>query len=229
MRWENTMSKRGSGLFGIAVAALVMAASGGASAATATFNFEGLTATGNTGGYTSITVSDNGLGATFTRGGAQFDLRDISSFGAPTGFGAATLSPFFNTTTGAFLLSFSLAVTSLTFQAGDFFGDADILTATAFENADGTGAEVDSVSLNYPSTFGLSAGNILNPVLSGTFRSVVFIGGSTGFPHSLYYDNFVAEFTPVVAVPAPGGALLFAFGLLGLGVLTRRQALARRA
>jgi hypothetical protein len=201
-----------------------------ASAATATYNFEGVTATGNTGGYTSLSLSDSGLTAIFSRGGTvRFDIRDISSFaGTPAAFGAATLSPFFDPQAAPFLLSFSQAVTGLTFQAGDFFADSDVLNVVAYENADGTGAVVDSVSINYPSSFGFP-GDILNPVLSGTFRSVVFIGGSTDFPNSMYFDNFVVTFTPGTAVPAPGALLLMGVGLLGLGLVRRGSAAPARA
>lgn len=216
-----------AGVFAVAMTATVPAA---ASAATATYNFEGTTATGNAGGYTSLTLTDNGLTATFSRGGTvRFDIRDISSFsGAPAGFGAATLSPFFDTQAVPFLLSFSQDVTGLTFQSGDFGADSDVLNAIAYENADGTGAVVDSVSLNYPSSSGFP-GAILNPALTGTFRSVVFIGGSTGFPNSMYYDNFVVTFTPGTAVPGPGALLLVGVGLLGLGLARRGSAARARA
>lgn len=212
-------------LRGLVVAAVLasgsLAASSAAQAAAATFNFESSTITGQTGAYTSLTVTDNGLTATFTRPGSSFDIRDISG-GGPVSFGTHTLSPFVDTGNTTFVVTFSQPITALTFAAGDFFADSDTISATAYSGANATGSAIGTTGTSYPSTLGFP-NDIASLSLSGSpFLSVAFIGGSTSFPNSIYFDNFVATFT-ATSVPEPASIMLLGAGLLGMCFAKRRR------
>ncbi|MBL9202055.1 MAG: hypothetical protein JNL39_16205 [Opitutaceae bacterium] len=186
------------------------------SASAATFNFEG---TSVVSGITSLVQSDSGLTATFTRvGGLAFEIR--SDFPA---FGTRTLSPFNNTSAGAFIVDFSALISSFSVDMGDFaVSDVDTLTLTAYAGAGGTGAVLGTTSLTLPNS---PAGfhSLTLALSSASIASVVMNGGSTAFPNSVAYDNIVATVGPVGAPDAGSTAVLLFAALAGLGVLRRRM------
>lgn len=174
----------------------------------ASFNFESTTA-GLQG--PSLVMTDSGLTVTITRiGGADVEIRDLSFDGrTPGAFGARTLSPFNNTGAGAFLLTFSGAISAISVDVGDFApSDADSFTLTAGTGMD-SGSQSGSTGFPTYSTLSVTGVNTFTAVLSG---------GSAGFPQSVFWDNL-----NVTAVPEPSTYALMALGLAGVGAVARRR------
>jgi hypothetical protein len=82
----------------------------------------------------SITDNQDGLTATFSRPGANFDIVELSD--GPPSFGQRTLSPFNNPVSNtSFLVNFSSELSSVSLEAGNFEGgllDADVITLSIF-------------------------------------------------------------------------------------------------
>ncbi|HYF09111.1 MAG TPA: PEP-CTERM sorting domain-containing protein, partial [Acetobacteraceae bacterium] len=106
------------------------------------------------------------------------------------------------------------------FESGDFGGDDDIITATAYSGLGGTGSVVATSTILYPVTLSFPTDRVLFSLSGGPFQSVVLLGGSAIGPHSVYYDFFTATFE----VPEPGTLGLVLAGLLGLVLIRRRFA-----
>lgn len=189
----------------VALAACLLLAAG---AQAATFDFES-SATGLQG--PSLVLTDSGLTVSITRiGGADVEIRNISGFsGSPAAFGKRSLSPFNSTSGGAFLLTFSSAISAISVDVGDFApSDADEFTLTAGLGSD-TSSQSGSTGFPTYSTLSVSGVSSFTAILSG---------GSAAFPQSVFWDNI-----KVTAVPEPGTYALMALGLAGVGVLTRRR------
>jgi hypothetical protein len=190
------------------------------------FDFEGLSATNDTGSYTSLTQTSGGLTATFTRPGSTFDIDNLTTTGqAPSSFGSSTLSPFSDPSSNTpFVINFSQGLTGLSFQAGDFYsatppGDLDTITLKVFAGLNGQGTVVGTAT-PYDYGTGSLPGNIasLSVNASTPFLSAVVIGGSSRFPNSVFYDNFSATLAPV---PLPASLPMLSVAILGLGLWSR--------
>jgi hypothetical protein len=195
---------------------------GALSAGPITFDFESL----NLGDYTTLSSTVGGVTMTVTReSGLTFSLADTSAFSpaGPAAFGARTLSPFDDTSDRAFIFTFSSVISSFSIQLGDYGGDFDTWSVTAFNGAGGTGTNLGNTS----GTWGngdFSLGDLPQTATlnrAGTL-SVLVIGGSTDFPNSLYYDNVIVD--TASNVPEPGTLLMIPSGLAALAFLRRRTA-----
>lgn len=183
-----------------------------------TFDLEDQVATSgfsNPGAYTSLVLNNSGLTMTITReSGARFDVVDATVANWPPSFQTRALDPFFDTSASAFVANFSQTLSGFSLEFGDFDGDGDLLTLNAFSGLNGTGALLGTVSIFWNDDFGAGDPAAVAALtgLSG-IQSVTFIGGSSGFPNSLYYDNFIATLD-AQGMPEGGNGLM----LLGLGL-----------
>ena len=163
------------------------------------------------------------------QGGSRFDIVDATSATFPSSFATRALDPFFDTSASAFVANFSASLSGFSLEFGDFDGDRDRLTLSAYSGLNGTGTLLGTVTVNWNGDFGAGDPAAIASLsgLSG-IQSVVFIGGSSRFfPNSVYYDNFTAtlEFN---GVPEGGSSLLFlGCGLAGI-VFTGRIIFRRR-
>lgn len=178
-------------------------------------------------GLTTLTLSGGGLTATLTRPGDTFGIFNLATAAIPgdPSFGQRSLDPFANDgdlRNTPFVLNFSQAITGLSIDMGDFGADNDVLTIQLFSGANGTGTLLGSSSLPLVGC-DCNVFSFLTPSATSTpALSAVFIGGSTGFPNSVYYDNIKVTFG-TTTTPEPGTLALFASGLVGLGFLRRRK------
>lgn len=197
--------------------ATCLVASASLTATAATFNFEG-TVVGS--GLTTLSQTDSGLTATFTRvGGLAFEIRDIGS--SVPSFGSRTLAAFNDTSAGAFIVDFSTLISGISVSMGDFApSDADTLTLTAFTGVGGTGSVLGTVTLNLLELGGGFDFLTLN-VGAPLIQSITMNGGSVAFPNSVFYDNLVA--TTATATRDAGSAAGLLLAALAATALLRRQ------
>ena len=215
----------------IAAAMCASVFSGPAIAATALFDFEGLTSTSigssHPGALTSLVLTSSGLTATINRPSSTFDVVDTTTFrdAFPSSFGTRSLDPFSAETSNTpFIIDFSTSVNSVSFDAGDFGDDSDIVTLALYSGFGATGAIVGSASFSYEASAFPTIATLQATGIS-TALSARIQGGSTDFPNSLYYDNLSVEFTPEGAVPEPAtwAMMIGGVGMVG-GMMRRRRA-----
>ena len=138
----------------------------------------------------SLTLSTRTLDATITHGRVGIDLANPGS-GARGFFGNVSISPFRTNDRVPYIVNFSNYVNSFIIRGGDYGADTDNLTMQAFSGPNATGTQLTNVRVVLTPTtpnsrdfshreFGVRAGFI---------KSVRFIGGSTSFPNSVFYDN----------------------------------------
>lgn len=202
--------------FAIAIAGLGIV---GGAHAFSLYTFESLSPTSG-GSYTTLSQTDAGLTMTLTRsGGLGFDVFDHTpyrgtSFQFPLQWRARSISPFENATADDyFVADFDAPVSAFEFEYGDFGADSDQATLEVWSGANATGTLIATVTSDFltrtiPSYDALGWNNGGN--LSLVARSFKLRAGSTGFPNSVFYDNFAAEAAPV---PEPA-----TFAVLGLGL-----------
>jgi hypothetical protein len=215
---------------------ILLVGSSSVSATSIKFDFEELALGGPTG-LPTVTSTKSGLTLTVTReDDANIGIQDLNN---PTtqvsDFGHRTLSNFLGSSNATVLdamlvLSFSAPISSGSISFGDLGGsfphdDDSPVVWTAFSGLNGTGLNLGSVSVGYPSDLGfLDQGNgairTLTIAAAG-IRSLTISSGGTA-PGTLYYDNIVVD---TAAVPEPG-----TLSLLGLGsaYLIRRRRRNRR-
>ena len=172
---------------------------------TAVFDFEGQPVTTGTG-LTALTLSNNGLSMTISRGGQSFDMANLSALGGTSAFGARTLAPT-PPGTNPFSLDFSQPLSSFSAQMGDFSAAlTDQLTMTAFSGPNGTGAKLGTSSASLVMT-DASTLAFKTLAINGTgIKSIEVTGGATAGENSVFYDNFSATFaggSTGAAVPLP--------------------------
>jgi hypothetical protein len=233
----------------VIVAAAVTAAAfvgmaGPTRADTAIFDFESpypttaIPGTGiRTGAYTSLSFTVNGLTIDLSRPGGKFDLVQNTYFDAtrdqtkPAGWGQKSLDPFSQQTQPTpFVVNFSLPASSVVIKMGDYGDDLnDVLVLKAFSGLNASGTLLASATDTLPSgetgfdkrSLSLSAMGI---------NSISFIGGTSLFPNSVFYDNLTITFTgggggttseePPGNIPEPSALTLVAIGLAGLFTVT---------
>lgn len=201
-------------------AALAMAVSAFGFVQAQTFDFEGVPDSGghSMGGYTSVSMTSGSQTLVITRPGSHFDVTDMSIYsGFPASWGHRTLSPFFSTAGGPFMLNFSSGITSFSVEVGDFVpSDDDEAYFSAYTGADGTGSLLGTFTLSLP---GSGSGFLYGTLSAGgstPAMSIVMGGGSAGFPDSLFWDNIM-----VSTVPEP--ASIAGLGLAAAALLARRK------
>jgi hypothetical protein len=203
-------------------------------ASAVTFNLEDQTATSSgatsPGAYTTLALNNSGLMMTLSRqGGSTFDIVDATSATFPSSFATRALDPFSDTSASGFVANFSASLSGFSLEFGDFDGDRDKLTLSAYSGLNGTGTLLGTVTVNWNGDFGAGDPAAIASLsgLSG-IQSVVFIGGSSRFfPNSVYYDNFTATLD-MTTVPEGGSSLvLLGFGFVGLAfagrIISRRH------
>jgi hypothetical protein len=199
-----------------------MFGAGSAQAATVTFDFESLAL----GTYTSIVQTVDGLTLSLARETADpFDITSLAG-SAPASWGNRSISPFIDLSNSAFIANFSSLLSSFMISAGDFTpSDLDTLMIQAYSGPNATGSLLATFSQSCCDT-GDGFVSITGSVAAVNIGSVRFIGGSSDFPNSLFYDNIVVNTSAVTAVPEPATLFLLGTGLAAAARARRkRQAL----
>ena len=184
-------------------AALLFAMSAGAAQAV-TQNFDSYS------GGTVLTGVDVG-GFSLSSGGDPVQINSSVGFFGTGAF--IETDPFSNASPfrADFLVS---GVNSVSVDVGDANGDADDLFLFAY---DSIGGLIDSFTTSIIASYvGFETLTVSGPNIA----YVVFGGGSSAFPNSVYADNF--SYT-VATVPLPAGGLLLAGGLGLMGMARRRR------
>jgi hypothetical protein len=220
----------------IAAGAAVLALSAGtAQAQTINFDFEDQANTWNPpparpGALVSFPYAKSGLTLTISRNQTSpFDIVNNANVSENqvkvAAFGARSLDPFVVLAgNDFFIFNLSSPVSSITLDYGDYGGDTDTGTLTAFAGANGTGANLGSDSNTFSSSVATTFNTLTvttgtNNISSFTVSSV----GSSGFNQSIFLDNIRVTIAGAAAAPEPGTvALLAPLALIGITTARRR-------
>lgn len=183
----------------------------------------------------SLTITQSGLTITVTQPTQNFRVRNPNSTlpGAPSIYGVRSLLGG-GLSARPFVVTFSEPVSSVSIDGGDVSGpppgdEFDNITLTAFDGAGATGNQLgtDSVLNCCGAANGWEFATV--DVSAAGIRSIRFIGGSTGAPISVFFDNLCVDPTgngcPSQAgqVPEPGTLTAMSVSLIGLLAARRRR------
>ena len=145
----------------------------------------------------------------FREGNVEFDLVDNTAgfqiIKPLVEYGAVSLDPFFDFSDSAFIVNFSVPVSSVSVAMGDYntrIGapeqDNDVLTLEAYSLANATGTLLDNDQIDLPDTpaevNSFSFETLFVATAGECIRSILMIGGSEGIgPNSVFYDSIVVE------------------------------------
>jgi hypothetical protein len=201
----------------VAVLGLLYAFPADANAVTL-FNFEG-TASG-----ASISQSVDGITATVTK--ADASNIDVTGALGPASWGNNSLLAF---DSGAdLIINFSVAVTNVSIEWGDFNQDTDENTMQAYAGANGTGALLGSQTVFIPGTLNIADGDVGTADLAVDAAGILSVrlssplSANNPFPMSIFWDNLRVN-TQTTPTPEPATVLLLGAGLLGLAVTASRK------
>lgn len=202
--------------------ALLTSAARAATGQIVTFTFEEFdpAATGGRGStYTSLTSTVDDVSITIARENTDtFDIFDSTSTARPASWGSRSLSPFANQqSTNAFIVNLSSLATAASIEFGDYGDGFDLVTFQAWSGPDATGTKLDERIVVWGSR-NLAFDSALTAAVDSIdgIASLRIIGGATGFPHSVYYDNLT------LTIPAPGAACVISLGALAIARRRRR-------
>ncbi len=215
--------------------AVLFTSAGAASADSVLFGFEEYAGvSGAPGTYSTLVYSKGGVTLEFTRmfgpanpSGTRFDIENLSPFNRPATWGNKALSPFFNASQNDwFVASITAApgaVTSIRMEYGDYGGDTGNARLVVLDGLYGTGAQLSSQSQAWNGNFNLGSAPGFFTYSGTGIQSFAFRGeeGVSGFPNSLYWDNFLIEFDSTI-IPLPSAGLLAGAGLLVIPLSRRR-------
>jgi hypothetical protein len=162
------------------------------------------------GALTSLSSTKLGITIDISREGLiEFDTVDNNSgiqVNKPASFGDVSLDPFaFDNFDSAFIVNFSIPVSSLSVVMGDYNTiidvtpdqDDDVLTLKAYLEPDAAGKLLDSDQIEMPDVPSpkpsLSFEMLSVATTDACIRSISMIGGSVIAPNSVFYDNIVVE------------------------------------
>jgi hypothetical protein len=164
----------------------------------------------------SLQLTAAGLGLTVTRqNNLPFDLvydPQLSAMQMPLSWGNVSLDPFYDTTVGGLIFTFSQPVSNFSIEYGDFNGDSDTATLSAFSGPNATGTllaspvtdNYDDQSLPVFDTLSASASGIDSVLITGT-SSTPSRNIANHSEISLYFDNVAVD---VASTPEPSSLAL---------------------
>ena len=145
--------------------------------------------------FTSLSVTQDDLTATLSRGGATFTFANMYHNTGAESFGARSLTAD-DTSETPFVVDFSRPVTNFSVQVAHLDGQDASAWLQGFSGAGGSGAELGADTEIVPTQSGFSIVEL--HALAGGIQSVRF-GAHGGDSAPTYYDNLT-----VLDIPAPG-------------------------